>query len=317
MPALGHNSYVAIAKEVTWGTKVITGFEFIEYLNEGLDEIIEEKVGQGINNGRVRTKRQQGAKNAAGPFTWEVNVEDGIGHILKGLLPTEVFVDDGAGNGGQHTFTTPGALTPGYTIQKDTDVAVRDLFGGRISNVVFNLVPGEFVQATVAWTFKNGDGGVTQVPVYTTQLPLIYHTGAVQIDGVAAEIATVALTIDSGMKVDRRVLASDLIIQQQPGMFGVSGTMEMAFDDVVERDKYLNGTATKLSFDFTGPVIGTTTRRLRLVIPTAFYNGEIPKTTGADAETRLNLPFNAVRTGGGTPDELVEVKLDNSRRSAY
>jgi hypothetical protein len=316
MPGLGHLAYIGIKKEAIWGTKVVASMDFMEFMSETVAETIEEKIVQGINAGRVRTKRVQGAKLVAGDITWEVNVEDGIGDILKNLLPTEVFVDDGAGNGGQHTFTPGNTPGIGLTLQVGRDTAVRDYYGGKVSSLAFTAAAGELLQATAALTFKDGEAGTPQTPSYDTQNPLVYHTGTIQIDNVAAEISTFAITIAGGMKVDRRKLGSNLILQQQPGMYEVTGTFEMAFDNETEINKFLAGTASKLSIDLTGPVVGTTTRRLRIIVPQAFYNGETPKITGADAETRITLPFVGIKTGSGSPNKLVEIKLDNSYRTA-
>ncbi|KKN69402.1 hypothetical protein LCGC14_0441290 [marine sediment metagenome] len=316
-PGLGHLAYLAVVKESVWGTKVVAGMDFLEFLNETLDETVEEKIVQGINKGRVRTKRVQGAKTIAGDINWEVNVEDVIGDIIKGILPTEVFVDDGGGNGGQHTFTPGNVPTIGLTVQVGRDTAVRDFFGGKVGALVLNAASGELLQATASMVFKNADSGSDQAVTYSTQKPLVYHTGVIQIDGVAFEISEFALTIAAGLKQDRRILGSNLIIEPQPGMYEVSGTFQIAFDDEVQINKFLNGTASKLSIDLTGPSIGTTVRRLRLVVPEAFFNGETPKVGGADEETRITIPFMAIKTGSGTPDELVELKLDNSRQSVY
>lgn len=317
MPALAHLGYLAVKVESTWGTKVITGMDFLEVLNETLAESIEEKIVQGINSGRVRTKRVLGAKTVAGDFSWEVNAEDVIGDLLKAILPTEVFVDDGVSNGGQHTFTPGNTPAVGLTVQVGRDQAVRDYEGGKISSLVLTAAPGELLQATVSLTFQDGTAGSSQTPSYDTQNPLVYHTGVIQIDGAAAEISTFTLTIDAGMKVDRRLLGTNLIIQQQPGMYGVTGSFEMAFDNRTEIDKFIAGTASKLSIDLTGLAIGTTTRRLRMVIPQIFYNAAADNLGGADSEIRITLPFVAIKTGSGSPDELVEIKLDNSKRAVY
>jgi len=317
MPGLGHLAYLAAAKEVTWGTKVVTGMDFLEFLSETIAETIEEKIVQGINAGRVRTKRVQGAKTVAGDFTWEVNAEDVIGDILLGVLPTEVFVDDGVNNGGQHTFTPGNTIPPGLTIQVGRDQAVRDYEGGRLSSLVLTVAAGELLSATASMTFQDGTAGSPQTPTYDTQNPLVYHTGVIQIDGAAAEISSFSITIATGFKVDRRLLGTNLIIQQQPGMYEVTGSFEMAFDNMAEIDKFINGTKSRLAIDLTGAAIGITTRRLRIVVPEVYYNGETPKVSGADAEIRITLPFVAIKTGGGSPDQLVEIKLDNSKRAAY
>ena len=317
MPGLGHLAYIGVANESVWGTKVVAGMDFVEFLNESVLTTIEEKIVQGINAGRTRTKRVQGARLVAGDIAWEVNPEDVIGDIIKHTLPTEVFVDDGASNGGQHTFTPGLTLPPGLTFQIGRDTGVTDYAGGRVSSLTLTAAASELLQATSSLTWQDGTVGTPQTPSFDVQNPLVYHTGTIEIDGVAQEISTFAITIETGMKVDRRKLGSNLIIQQQVGMYTVTGTFEMAFDNLDQVNKFLNGTATKLSIDLTGLAIGTTTRRLRIVVPTAFYNGTTPVISGADDEIRITLPFVAIQTGSGSPDALVELKLDNSRRSIY
>lgn len=317
MPAQGHASYIGFAKEVTWATKIVPPTTFLEFENESVQVTQEEKIVQGINKSRVRTKRLLGAKLAAGDLAWEVNAEDGIGELLKGLLPTEGFTDDGVGNGAQHAFTVEGGtIPPGLTYQKHVDGNTYDYYGGRVSNINFAAALGEIVKATASLTFKDREAGIEQSPVYTSQNPLIYHTGTIEIDGSDIALTNFALAIDSGMKADRRRLGQRTILQQQPGAVAITGQFGTYFDDEVLINKFLDGIAAKLVLDFTGELIGTTLRRLRLTIPTAYLNGETPKVGGMD-EVMLTFPFVGIRDGSGTPDNVVQIELWNSVRTAY
>lgn len=316
MSRQGYDSYIAVVNEVTWGTKVVAGMDFMEFLSETINATIEEKIVQGLNKSRVRTKRVQGAKLVAGDISWEVNPEDGIGDFLKHTLSTENLIDDGVGNGGQHVFT-PGATLPvGLTVQKCVGGLAFDNFGGRISQLSFNFQSGELLQATVSCSFQDEDDGTPQAVSYDTQPPLVYHTGTIEVDGSAAEIISANVGIVTGLKQDRRKLGSNLILQQQPGMFGVTGQITKFYADNTFINKFRNATAAKLSFELTGALIGTTLRKLKIVIPVAFFNGENAKVGGPD-DIQLTLPFVAIKDGSGTPDELVEVTLNNSRRTIY
>ena len=316
MSRQGYDSYIAFAQESTWGTKVVAGMDFMEFLSETINKSIEEKIVQGLNKSRIRTKRVQGAKLVAGDVNWEVNPEDGIGDILKQLLPTEAFTDDGVGNGGQHVFTPGETLPTGLTVQVCRGGLAYDHFGGRVVGLQLNAAAGEFLQATGSFSFKDEEDGTPQSPSYDTQPPLIYHTGTIEIDDVAAEIISFNVNIQSGLRVDRRKLGSDLILQQSPGPYTVTGQIVVYFEDNTLVDKFRNGTAAKIEVELTGNVIGTTTRKLKVTVPVAFFNGETPKVPGMD-ELQLTLPFVAIKDGSGTPDELVEVALFNSLRSAY
>lgn len=315
-PRQGYKSYVAFAAETTWGTKVVTGMDFMEMLSESIATTIEEKIVQGINNSRLRTKRVLGAKLVAGDIPWEVNAEDGIGLILKNLLPDEDFTDDGENNGGQHKFTEGETLPVGMTTQVGRGGLAFDHFGGRINSLGLTAAHSELLQGTVNASFKDEDDGTPQSPTYDTQPPLVYHAGSVELDDADAPLTNFQLTIESGLRADRRRLAQQTIMQQSPGPYNITGSIGLAYEDNTLIDKFRAGTAAKIMLDLTGNLIGTTLRRLRITIPVAFFNGQTPQVPGMD-EIQLTLPFVAIKDGSGAPDKLIQVELWNSLRAAY
>jgi hypothetical protein len=314
MPAQGHLGYLAVAKESTWGTKVVSGMDFVEILSENVVPTFAEMVAAGINTSRVETKRVQGPKTVAGPIDFEVNPEDVIGDLLLSLLPSETTVDDGVGNGGQHTFKVGNTPPAGLTLQVGRDVAVRDIFGARVSKMAFKTDPKNFLTCTAEVTGKDDEAATPQTPTYTTQNPLVGHTGTIQIDAGAAVVTDFSIEIDGGLKTDRRGLGSKLIQQQQPGVYKVTGEFKMFFDDLTLVNKFINATAAALDFDFTGAVVGTTTRRLQFVLPNIFLNGTMPNLTGREEEIMVPFTFRAIAVAGA---DLLSVKLNNSKRTAY
>lgn len=258
------------------------------------------------------------AKTVAGQVQWEVNVEDGIGSILKSLLPTENFTDDGVGNGGQHAFTPGDTLPPGLTVKVGRDVDVMDFYGGRIKSLQLQAQSEEVLKGTVELSFKDADtGGSSPSPAYTAENPLVYHTGTFTVDATSVPITAFSVSIGSGLLDGRKQIGSALVQQQMTGQYAVTGELTAYFENLTLVNKFLNGTPAAIVLDLTGTAIGTTTRRLKVEIPTAFFNGETPKLSGVDGEVMLKLPFEAVKTGAGSPDELIRVTLNNSRRSAY
>jgi len=315
-PLQGYESYIAFARESVWGTKIVAGMDFMEFLNESVAKTIEEKIVQGINNSRVRTKRVLGANLTAGDIVWELNPEDGIGEILKHLLPDETFTDDGIGNGGQHLFVEGSTLPVGLTAQISRGGLVFDHFGGRVNSLMITNAISELLQASANVSFKDEEDGIYQAPTYTDEPPLVYHTGSVSIDGADSPLTNFVVTIETGLRADRRRLATKTIMQQSPGPYAVTGSIALAYEDNVLVDKFRNGAAVKIVIDLTGNVIGTTTRRLRITIPTAFFNGQTPQVPGMD-EIQLALPFVSIKDGTGTPDNLIQIELFNSLRVAY
>ncbi len=318
MPALGHNAYIGFAQEVTWGSKVVAGMDFVEFLSETLQKTISEKIQQGINTSRVRTKRSPGAVTVGGGMPFEVNAEDVIGLFLKHTLPTEVFTDLSVGPNlaGRHVFT-PGAVLPaGLTAQVGKDLVVLDYFGGRIMSLGFEAALDDFLKATPTFSFKDVEDGTPQSPVYSTEPALIFHRGTFSVDGTPVPISSFSATIATGLKGERRQLGSALILQQQPGMYDVSGTFTAYFNDMTLVNKFRNQAAGNIVLDFLGTAITGTaeTRQLKMEFPTAYLNGQLPSVPGADSEITLTIPFRAIKEGA---TELVKLTLLNSRNTAY
>ncbi len=312
-----HKGYIGIAKESSWGVKVVPPTEFLEVENDSLLISIPEVESPMINNTRAKTKRSQGLRTVGGGVPWEVNTEDFIGHALKSLISKEVFVDDVPNNNGEHTFTIQDALPAGYTLQAGRDLAVFDFFGSQCVQLDVAWVPGEHLKAVSTWTCKDADVGTPNTPSYTLENPLIPHIGTFEIDDVANEFTVANISIVGGIKSTRPILGSNLALAkpQRPGVYTVTGNVMMYFESIVERNKYLAGTATKLEFAVTGSSIGADKRELKFTLPNVFYNGSTEALPSRDeGDIKLDLPFQAFVIGS---DELIEVLLRNSRQSAY
>jgi hypothetical protein len=187
-----------------------------------------------------------------------------------------------------------------------------------VKQLQFSAAVDEVLKGTADLSFQNGVSGISAVaPVYTTQNPLVYHTGTVTIDGLAVPLKSFSITVAGGLYTERKKIGSNLIQQQQPGMYSVSGEMEFYLDDLTQVAKFIVGNSAAIALDLTGALIGTTQRRLKFEIPTAFYLGETPTMQGPEQEIMLKVPFEAVKLGSGAPNELVRISLFNSRRSVY
>src|SRR3989304_2075619 len=116
MPALGHRAYLGVVKETTWGTAVLSGFNFGEFLSESVQRSIQEIPVPQINTSRSFKKWVQGRVNVAGNFRFAPNPDDLLGQVLQN------------GIWGQQAIVQVATLTVGATNNKlDFDIGAGAL----------------------------------------------------------------------------------------------------------------------------------------------------------------------------------------------
>lgn len=321
MPALGHKGSFAIVKEGTWGTDPATGYEYTPIKSEGMKVEPEYIFVKAIQASRNIKRKVQGAIKAGGTYTFDANVEEHLGILLKATLPTEATTDNGSGNGGLHVFTPGNTLPAGITalIDRDTTAGATNVWsftGGRVRKLDFSAQDGGLLECSADLSFKNGVSGATAgTPSYSTENPLVYHQGVLTIDGSPVAVKSFKLSLESGLKDKRGKLGSQYIQQQQPGLYNITGEIEAYFDDMTLVGKITSGANVALVLTFTGSTLGTSTRTLIFSLPAIQLTGETPTMGDPEAETMLKLPFTAYQPSDGA--ELVSVSLLNSKRTAY
>lgn len=322
MPALGHLGSLQAVKESTWGTNPASGYTAQAITNESLDVKIDYQTIKAIRASRVPRRKVALARRAGGSVTWEADVEGILGQMLLGVLPSEATVDNGSGNGGVHTFT-PGNTVPSFSflIDRDTTPSATNIWaftGSKVTKLSLEAQEGATLKAVADLSCKDGAASATaSSPSFTTENPLIYHTGTFTVDGSAVAIKGFKLDLVGNLKDNRGKIGTNLIQEQQAGLYAVSGEIEAYFDDMTLVNKYLSGADAKIILDLTGSAVGTATRGLTITIPTLQFQGETPKMSGPENETMLKLPFFAYQSGSGTPDALISIALTNSKRTAY
>lgn len=323
--ALGHQGYLSCVKEVTWGIDPGSGYTSQMITQESLKTKVNYLMGKPIANTREITQQKvPGGISAGGAINFDVDVEGLLGQALKGILPSETYTTLGAGNGGSHIFvpTTDATLIPSYSflVSRDANVAtnVWDFVGSTFDQLSFTGTEGQVLKATATVSCKNGTSGATGVtPTYTTQMPLVYHTGTFTVSGVSVPLKSAKVDIKSGNFNKRGFLGSRYIQRQLAGGIEVSGEIEAYFTDQSLVNDYLNGTDAIISLEFDGTALGTSTRKLILLIPVAQFTGETPNVASATAEIMLKLPFTAWLSGAGSPNHLIQATLINSQQAAY
>lgn len=323
MPGLGHNGYLAIVKEVTWGTDPLTTYTAQQVLSESLtakpsNMFIEEVRGSREGAGRAVAM----GIVSGGAFNFDCDVEGAIGLLLKSLLSTEVFIDQGVGNGGLHTFT-PGATVPSFSclINRDTladATNIWDYVGCTCDKLDLSAAEGQLLKAAVTVSAKNGVNGATGItPSYSTQNPLVYHQATVTSGGVSVNAKSFKLSIASGNYSKRGALGTRFVQQQQPGVMKVTGELDLYFDRMTDVNAFIASTDLAIVITLNGATLGTSTRNITITIPVARYTGTPPVIASPSQEIMLKLPFTAWQSGSGSPNHIVQVSVLNSLRSAY
>jgi len=321
MFTLNHLAYIGIQKEAVWGVPIFSALDFGTHQSDSILVTPTPIVAAGINNTPTMNKRVAGLKVVSGGFPWEVGPEDLTAELLKHTFSKETFVDDGVGNGGQHTFAPrdlANPLPPGLTIQlgRGRTDAVRNAFGYRISTLTFSLDPDGLLLGTVEGTAKDEAAGVLQTPVYSLENEFFGSdvNAILNVDGATACIRSFTMAIATGLVGDRRCLGTNLIQQQAPGVYDVTGSFGLFYEDEVIADKVRNHAPFSIDIELRGTLIGTTQRLIKFDIPNAQFNGASPTTPGREGELLLELGFQAIRKAGS---ELATIKVNNSVRSAY
>lgn len=324
MPALSHLGSVQLVKEVTWGTNPASGYTAQAVTSESIEVKIAYEFVKAIQASRVLKRKVALGRRTAGTIAWEADVEGILGLCLKSVLPSEATVDNGSGNGGLHTFTPGNTLISlSALINRDTTPSGTNIWaavGGMVKKLTLQAQEGATLKGSADMVFQDMTASAgASTPSYTTENPLVYHTGTFTVDGSAtgAIIKSFKIDIAGSLKDNRGKIGSNLIQQQQAGLYAVSGEVEVYFDDMTVINKYLNGADAAIVLQLTGSAVGTSTRRLTITVPTAQFTGETPKMPGAEQEIMLKMPFTAYQSSAGSPDALISIALLNSQRTAY
>ncbi len=326
MPGLGHRGYLALAGETAWANGIpnALSWQYMQIVNETLKSHVIKNFPEGIRQARDLSRRMVPMGiTADGALTWDVDVEDCLGILLKNTLPNETTTDNGAGNGGLHVFVPGDALLPaGLTsiVNRDTTADATNIwqyFGGRVKKLSFSAADGGLLKGTADLDFQKGTPGASGLtPSYTTQNPLVYHQGTITVAGASVNVKDFKVDIDTGLLVHRGILGSRFSNQQQPMVYKVSGEITAYFDNMNMVNDFLNAVDVQITLNFLSTALGTSTRRLQFDLPTVQFTGDPPTLAGM-GEIMLKMPFTAYRSGNGAPDNLIAVSLLNSKRTAY
>jgi len=251
---VGHNSYLGVAKETTYGVGVAPA-TFIEYTDESIANTINPITSGALVGSRFKNSiLMSGIIDIGGNFKFEAN-PDNVGLIIGAALGSETTTQVGTTTAYDHVITPADSL-PSLSIEIGRDVKVSRYAGCVIDGLTFNADINSIlsIEAAIKGASEN-DSVSAATASYSSKLPYIFTMGTIKIDTVTvAYVKNLSLSLANNLFGDRYVLnGSQERVGLQPQGSQVTGSMELEFtsDGYAQRTKYLNGTAVALQIIFT------------------------------------------------------------------
>lgn len=323
MPALTHRGYLQMVKESAWGTNPGTGYVATAIQSEALKNTPKVELVKSIRATRDGANIEVPMEfDAGGPITFEADVEGILGLLLKGILPSETFSDLGAGNGGSHTFVL-GDTLPSFSvlINRDTTPDAANIWqalGCTVDKLSLSCATGGLLKAVATLSAQKVVPAATgAAPTFTTQPPLAFHQAVVTVFGTMVNCKSWQLDLVGSNFNKRLAMGTRYIQQQQPGLMNATLKTDLYFDSLAAVTAFQASTVGAIDINLLGSTLGSSTRRLDLLLPTVVGKGDTPVLSGPGQEIMLPMSWDAFRSGSGSPDALVQAILLNSQRAAY
>ena len=318
MPVPTPSSFIGVAKEVTRGTALAaTDYIPVTTLNSPND-MYHTVSDTGFRGAPVVSFDELPTQAWAEPSYGGNVYVDSIGFWLNCLFGVDTV---GAAVSGvyPHTFT---ALTtgdfqpPSYCISDYNGVDTRQIPGFLVSELAFQFTATGLLTYTVKGLgFKSAETS-NPTPGYTAERAIQGWSGVTTLGGGATSIMQ-----DGSIAITRVVETIPTIGQQDPyriwgGAVGITGQMNLVFENTTEFARYTGGTSTTLDINFFRGAAATL-RGIRFIMSKVLYTAATP--TRSKSYVELPITFSAV---ANTTDALSrygpgQVQLQNTRSAAY
>lgn len=299
----GFKKKIGIGEQIAFITKVIPT-AYLEFTDEAMVKEVEEILSAGIIGSAGVKRRMLGAVKVGGTIDIEVFPEGGIGMLLKHALGDVDSTQPDAINDPDvysHEFTLANTLPEfGLTVSVDRDISVKDYFGCKINAMELTAAVNAILMAKFTFVGRDQSTGVTFVPAFPTENPLIFVQGLFKIDGGAGvEVSNFTVTLSNNLREDRYGIVNSGLRQQveRLGKREVSGSFNKVYETEDLYADFIAGTPGALELLFEGGVIlggsGNIKYTVKVEIPIAYYNSFTPGTGGAEMADST-IPFRAI-----------------------
>jgi len=302
--------YIGIGKETVFGDNPPASrwLESVENIVTDQNIIIPTSVGQ-----RERRKYAFGpfrGRGNIGPFEIEPEnagelILGGMGSVTTTVPYTNVYL---------HTFK-PADLPPSFSLRLGVELTQRRLCGCLVNALTFDFKHDLMVKLTAEMlgSFVLETSSAIESASFSPLQPFVSPASILTIEGVdkRALVSAGEITLKNNIPYDRGDLSSRFFTKKRVGIREINGKLDIYFDDLTERQRFLDGTPFGLIVEFTGALIVTGYYyRLKFYLPSCIYSKDAaPHLVPQNEPLVLNAPFESLLAPAGT--EEIKIELQN------
>lgn len=308
---LGHNAWLGVADEVTWGTH-IAPTEWMRIISHGLKNntpyTTRPTLGNPVGVGLVR-----GIKNTGGDVSLEV-MYDGCESLLCycfGIPTISAPIDTTAYS---WTFTPKAALGVAnhvaLSVRANYDTIASDFDGNKVSGLTWSMAKDQNLQLTASLGGRGWANQATPLtPTYPTDRPVKEGELVMTFDSTTVvNVQSFSVTMNNALSFDRASLGSGYILEpQRNDLISVTGNWTGDMIGAIPQGLQDAGTVKDLAFTFTSPLLaGAATEPFSYTItmPTVYLTGETPTVDSAGV-VQQTINFQAVYEGSAALSVVV------------
>jgi len=308
---LGHNAWLGVADEVTWGTHVAPT-EHMRIISHSVQNntpfTTRPTLGNPVGVGLVR-----GIKSTGGDVALEVMYE-GCESLLAycfGIPAISAPIDTTAYS---WTFTPKAALGVtnhvAMSMRCTYDTLASDFDGNKVSSLTWSMAKDQNLQLTAS---VGGRGWVNQgtpgSPSYPTDRPVKEGELVMTYDSTAVvNVQSFSVTMNNALSFDRASLGSGYILEpQRNDLISITGSWTGDMISAVPQGFQDAGTVKDLEFAFTSPLLaGAATEPFSytITLPTVYLTGDTPTVDSAGV-VQQTVNFQAVYEGAAAISVVV------------
>ncbi len=287
----GSRSGLAIATETTYGTSPTTGYVFLPFATHNLDLTKTLVDGNDIRPDRMPRWLRHGNRNVAGSINAQLRKGDFDAlfesvfmgsfstNVLKvGSAPKYFSIEDQALDG-------PAGATKQY----------RLFSGVAASSVNISVVPDQAVNVRFDMVGRNMTQSASSIQTLapgddSDNAPFDAFNGSVNEGGSPiAYVTGIDLTISNDL-TNAFVVGSNVSVEAEYGMMTATGTLTVRYQDAVLINKFINETATSISFEVDD---NSGANPYTFLLPNVRYTGAAVPVSGTKGRL-VTLPFTAL-----------------------
>lgn len=316
MASVGSNAAIGLGQETLWGSGTVAVTKFFPFVSEGITKTKEVQFSNAIRGSTARSIWRTGKTSVGGDINVEVIPDSaGIFTLFYNALGRVVTAGPSGSGYYTHRIMPSGVLPEGLRVEVERDAAAFTYSGMKVQNMSMECRVGDPLTATFTLIGKDEETSAdpTTATTISTLNPLTYDEGSLYIDGsaTATEISGFSISVANSLAEDKGALGSaSRIALPRSGFREVTGTLNAEFDNLLNYNRFVNGTETSLHLSFVSDdeAATGTDYQLDIYLPRVVFTGNTPTVSGPDLIYH-DLPFLALYSSSGGYDEQDEIRM--------